>query len=99
MPIPSCKDLLPIIRYSGYTQADDMAKTNRLMYKYEIILYWSNDDDAFVAEVPELLGCMAHGDTQEAALKHINQAMALWIDTAKEFGDLLPEREGKRRPT
>ena len=66
------------------------------MYKYEIILYWSNDDDAFVAEVPELPGCMAHGDTQESALKNVNQAMALWIETAKEFGDPIPEPKGER---
>ena len=66
------------------------------MYKYEIIPYWSNDDDAFVAEVPELPGCMAHGDTQEVALRHVNQAMALWIDTAKESGDPIPEPKGER---
>ncbi len=66
------------------------------MYKYEIILYWSNEDDAFVAEVPELPGCMAHGDTQEATLKNVNQAIALWIDTAKEFGDPIPEPKGER---
>lgn len=66
------------------------------MYKYEIILYWSNVDEAFVAEVPELSGCMAHGDTQEAALKNVNQAMALWIDTAKKFGDPIPEPRGER---
>ena len=66
------------------------------MYKYEIILYWSNDDDAFVAEVLELPGCMAHGDTQESALKNVNQAMALWIETAKEFGDPIPEPKGER---
>ena len=66
------------------------------MYKYEVILYWSNADDAFVAEVPELPGCMAHGDTQEAALKHANEAMALWIDTAREFGDPIPEPKGER---
>ena len=66
------------------------------MYKYEIILYWSNNDDAFVAEVPELPGCMAHGNTQESALKNVNQAMALWIDTAKEFGDPIPEPKGER---
>ena len=47
------------------------------MYKYEIILYWSNADSAFVAEVPELPGCMAHGDTQDAALRNVNQAMEL----------------------
>ncbi|MCY3840016.1 MAG: type II toxin-antitoxin system HicB family antitoxin, partial [Gammaproteobacteria bacterium] len=45
------------------------------MYKYEIILYWSNEDDAFVAEVPELPGCMAHGRTQETALREVNEAM------------------------
>ncbi len=66
------------------------------MYKYEVILYWSNVDDAFVAEVPELPGCMAHGDTQEAALKHANEATALWIDTAREFGDPIPEPKGER---
>ena len=43
------------------------------MHKYEIIIYWSNEDGAFVAEVPELPGCAAHGDTQEAALENISQ--------------------------
>lgn len=66
------------------------------MFKYEIILYWSNADDAFVAEVPELPGCTAHGDTQEETLKNVNQAMELWIDTAKEFGDPIPEPKGER---
>ena len=64
--------------------------------KYEIILYWSSADRAFVAEVPELPGCMAHGDTQEAALRYVNQVMELWIDTAKEFGDPIPEPKGER---
>ena len=67
-----------------------------MMFKYEIILYWSNADDAFVAEVPELPGCAAHGDSQENALKNINQAMELWIDTAKEAGDPIPEPKGER---
>ena len=66
------------------------------MYKYEIILYWTNEDRAFVAEVPELPGCMAHGGTQEAALQNVNQAMQLWIDTAKEFGHPIPEPKGER---
>ena len=66
------------------------------MYKYEIILYWSNTDDAFVAEVPELPGCMAHGDTQEAALNNVNQAIGLWVETAQEFGDPIPEPKGER---
>ena len=66
------------------------------MHKYEIILYWSNEDRAFAAEVPELPGCMAHGDSQEAALKHANEAMQLWIDTAREHGDPVPEPKGER---
>ena len=61
------------------------------MYKYEIVMYWSTDDNAFVAEVPELPGCMAHGNTQEDALKNINEAMHLWIDTAREHSDPIPE--------
>jgi len=60
------------------------------MTKYEIILYWSNEDQVFVAEVPELPGCMAHGGTQEEALAHANEAIQLWIDTAREFGDPIP---------
>ena len=67
-----------------------------MMLKYAIILYWSNTDDAFVAEVPELPGCAAHGDSQENALKNINQAMELWIDTAREAGDPIPEPKGER---
>ncbi len=51
------------------------------MHKYEIILYWSEADHAFV---------MVHGDTQESALKHINQAMTLWIDTARDHDDPIP---------
>lgn len=66
------------------------------MLKYEIILYWSNEDKVFVAEVPELPGCMAHGDTQEAALANVKEAIQLWIDTAKEFGDPVPEPKGRR---
>jgi hypothetical protein len=47
------------------------------MHQYEIIIYWSNEDQVFVAEVPELPGCMAHGSTQEAALAHANEAIQL----------------------
>lgn len=66
------------------------------MHKFEIILYWSSEDRAFVAEVPELPGCMAHGDGQEAAIKHVNEAIQLWIDTAREFGDPIPQPKGER---
>lgn len=67
-----------------------------MILKYAIILYWSNADDAFVAEVPELPGCTAHGDSQEHALKNINHAIAIWLDTAKEAGDPVPEPKGER---
>ncbi len=60
-------------------------------YRYEIIIYWSKEDNAFIAEVPELPGCMAHGNTYEEALKNIKDAIMLWIDTAKEFGDPIPK--------
>ncbi len=66
------------------------------MYKYEVILYWSNEDNTFVAEVPELPGCMAHGATQEAALRKAQEAIGLWIDTAREFSDPVPEPKGAR---
>lgn len=66
------------------------------MYKYEIILYWSREDQVFVAEAPELPGCVAHGPTQEAALANVNQAIGLWIDTAREFGDPVPEPKEQR---
>lgn len=66
------------------------------MQKYEIILYWSDDDNTFVAEVPELPGCTAHGDTQESALKNINDAIQLWIDTARELGKPVPAPRGRR---
>ena len=66
------------------------------MHKYEIILYWSEQDQVFVAEVPELPGCSAHGDTQESALANAQDATQLWIDTAKEFGDPVPKPKGRR---
>ena len=66
------------------------------MHRYEIIIYWSKDDEAFVAVVPELPGCGAHGDTSEAALANVNDAIQLWLDTAREFGDPIPEPRGER---
>jgi predicted RNase H-like HicB family nuclease len=66
------------------------------MHKYEIIIYWSNEDEAFIAEVPELPGCTAHGKTYEEALKNSKKAIQLWIDTAKEFGDPIPKPKGER---
>jgi len=64
--------------------------------KYEVIIYWSNEDDAFVADVPELPGCMAHGSTQESALRNAQEAMELWLESAREFGRPVPEPRGRR---
>lgn len=64
--------------------------------KYETIIYWSNEDQTFVAEVPELPGCAAHGDTQASALANAQEAVQLWLDTAREFGDPIPEPKGRR---
>ena len=66
------------------------------MHRYEVVIYWSHEDDAFVAEAPELPGCAAHGDTQESALEQVGQAVELWLETAREFGDPIPEPKGKR---
>jgi predicted RNase H-like HicB family nuclease len=59
--------------------------------KYEIIIYWDKDDGIFVAEVPELAGCMAHGKTQVEAVQNIGDAIELWLETAHEFGDEIPQ--------
>ena len=64
--------------------------------KYELIVYWSKDDNSYIVEVPELPGCAAHGATQEEALANAKQAMQLWIDTAKEFSDPAPETKEQR---
>ena len=64
--------------------------------KYEIILYWSDGDSVFVAEVPELSGCMAHGETHESALANAKDAIELWIETAREFGRPVPDPKVRR---
>ena len=66
------------------------------MIRYEVIIYWSDEDQAFIADVPELQGCSAHGSTQETALSNAQDAIRLWIDTAKEFGDPVPAPKGRR---
>ncbi len=66
------------------------------MFKYEIIIYWSNEDGVFVAEVPELPGCLAHGPSQDVARAQANEAIQLWLDTAREFSDPIPEPKGHR---
>lgn len=63
--------------------------------KYEIIIYWSNDDNSFIAEVPELPGCMADGNTYVEALKNAELIISEWIATAKSLGRSVPEPKGK----
>lgn len=65
------------------------------MYKYEIILYWSQEDESYIAEVPELSGCMADGETMAEALENINVIIGEWIETAKMMGRDIPEPKGK----
>ena len=66
------------------------------MHKYEIIIYWDNRDNIYIADVPELPSCSAHGKTYNEALGNVNEAIELWINTAKEFGDPIPEPKGAR---
>lgn len=66
------------------------------MHKYEVIIYWSEEDQVFIAEVPELPGCAAHGSTPEAALAEAQEAITLWLDTAEKYGDPIPAPKGRR---
>jgi predicted RNase H-like HicB family nuclease len=65
------------------------------MTRYEIILYWSDDDQAFIAEVPELAGGAADGATRQEALAHAETVIAEWIETARELGRPIPEPKGR----
>jgi predicted RNase H-like HicB family nuclease len=63
--------------------------------RYEIILYWSEIDKAFIAEVPELAGCMADGETYQEALKNIEIVIQEWIEVAKSLGRSIPKPKGR----
>jgi predicted RNase H-like HicB family nuclease len=65
------------------------------MFKYEIIIYWSDDDNAYIAEVPELPGCAADGNTQNEVLKNVQIAIEEWIETAKLIGRSIPQPKGR----
>ena len=67
------------------------------MTKYEIIIYWSEDDGAYIAEVPELAGCLADGSTAAEALSNVEQIIREWIETAQELGRPVPEPKGRLR--
>jgi predicted RNase H-like HicB family nuclease len=66
-----------------------------MMIRYEVIIYWSNEDRAFIAEVPELLGCAADGATYQEALTSVETVIQEWIETAKELGRPVPEPKGR----
>jgi predicted RNase H-like HicB family nuclease len=63
--------------------------------KYEMVIYWSEEDEAFLVEVPELPGCMADGQTYEQAVANAKVIIQEWIDTAKEEGRSIPEPKGR----
>lgn len=65
------------------------------MYKYEMIVYWSEEDGAYLVEVPELPGCMADGETYSAAIKNAEIAVGEWIETARSLGRDIPAPKGK----
>ena len=63
--------------------------------RYEIIIYWSEEDQSFIAEVPELAGCMADGTSYSEALKNVELVISEWIETATEMGRNIPKPKGK----
>lgn len=65
------------------------------MYKYEVIIYWSEEDNAYIAEVPELPGCMADGTTYEDAMENVKVIIDEWIETAKNLGREIPVSKGR----
>ncbi len=64
-------------------------------HRYEVILYWSDADQAFIGEVPELPGCAADGPTYAAALEAVEEVIASWITTAQELGRPIPTPKGR----
>ena len=65
------------------------------MIKYEVIIFWSEEDQAFLAEVPELPGCMADGATYQQALSNVEVVIQEWIETARQLGRAVPEPKGR----
>ncbi|MBI4752870.1 type II toxin-antitoxin system HicB family antitoxin [Candidatus Desantisbacteria bacterium] len=65
------------------------------MSKYEVIIYWSQEDEAFIAEAPELPGCMADGETYQEALSNAEVVIQEWIETAKRLGRSIPQSKGR----
>ena len=66
-----------------------------MIMKYEVIIYWSQEDEAFIAEVPELPGCAADEETYQEALQNVEMIMQEWIETAQELGRIVPQPKGR----
>ncbi len=65
------------------------------MHNYQITIYWSDEDDLFVADIPELPGCMAHGDSHEEALAEAQAVIGYWLEATREMGQPLPQPAGR----
>jgi predicted RNase H-like HicB family nuclease len=65
------------------------------MYKYELVIYWSEEDELFVVEVPELPGCMADGETYEQAVRNAQNIISEWLETAESLDREIPQPRGK----
>ena len=66
------------------------------MHRYEVIIYWSDSDNVYIAEVPELPGCMADGESYQDALKNVQVIIDEWIQTAKKLGRKIPKPKGRK---
>jgi predicted RNase H-like HicB family nuclease len=75
---------------------DTISRRTKVENRYEIIIFWSDEDASFVADVPELPGCMAHGSSHAEALSNAEQAIQLWLETAGELGRPIPQPKGRR---
>ncbi len=71
------------------------AKKTKNIFKYEIVVYWSDEDKSFIAEVPELPGCVSDGKSYNEAIKNAQVVIAEWIETAKSLGREIPKPKGK----
>src|SRR5579863_3102345 len=98
LPPPSAVEQLPRVNtVSGRTGAQGHQRpriVRRAMDKYKVVIWWSERDGAFLAEMPELPGCMADGRTQEEALANVHQIAREWIETAQELGREIPQPAG-----
>jgi predicted RNase H-like HicB family nuclease len=79
----------------SFYDTDWLMRDTMSKYKYEVIIYWSDEDQAFIAEVPELPGCAADGETHEEVLENLEIIIDEWIEAAQELGRPIPEAKGR----